>query len=398
MSRLFVPALLLGSVVLTDAALAIPAGRFREHAEKVTRQVERRAGARHKAEETIAQDKVRLEIDHAKAKYPKAVAAADAAALKAIQRHLAATSKHGDAPQVKLIEQAKSDFESSKTFEAHDVLLLQQTRQQWLKAREQAARTVLSAYDRGIKSYTKSKRVADADGLRRERDAFTRDNRLPPAGLPAGAVLYLTFEPDTITQPAAGQTLAADLSGSHQPVSLQNIDLTADGHPGSAARFNGSTSSIDCGPAAASRSFATGLTIAAYVRIDSPAAAAPLLSRAGPKDAADFSLYLSDSRPTFALTLADGAKAEVQTPKPLTAGEWHHVVATFDGRQVRLFVDGKIVATKPAKGKPAASGKPVILGVGDKAAGLPLAGSMDGVTVFERALAPSEVGAIVDSK
>lgn len=81
----------------------------------------------------------------------------------------------------------------------------------------------------------------------------------------------------------------------------------------------------------------------------------------------------------------------------LLDGRWHHVAGTFDGKELRIFVDGKGKGRKPLTGPFASSGKAMTAGCGfDGNAWFPFHGAIDEVAVFNRALAPGEIERIYD--
>lgn len=72
------------------------------------------------------------------------------------------------------------------------------------------------------------------------------------------------------------------------------------------------------------------------------------------------------------------------------AGEWHHYLGTYDGKQIKLYLDGKPVASKNAPGRILPSGDPLCIG------GLPdgqryLDGQMADIRFWNRVLLPEEV-------
>ena len=44
------------------------------------------------------------------------------------------------------------------------------------------------------------------------------------------------------------------------------------------------------------------------------------------------------------------------------SGRWHHVAGVFDGSEVRLYVDGELVAARPGHGSRRRNGLPLIIG------------------------------------
>lgn len=98
-------------------------------------------------------------------------------------------------------------------------------------------------------------------------------------------------------------------------------------------------------------------TIEAWVRPES------LAGRDAVVDQGEFGLRLEDGRAVFAARVgnrwADAAMPEGAT---LIAGEWAHLAGVFDGSEVRLYLDGALVATTPASGSIRASGQPLAIG------------------------------------
>ncbi|MBI2928666.1 MAG: LamG domain-containing protein [Verrucomicrobia bacterium] len=86
----------------------------------------------------------------------------------------------------------------------------------------------------------------------------------------------------------------------------------------------------------------------------------------------------------------------------LTPGAWHHVVGTFDGTALRLYLDGQLANASPSKFATAKPGKNFFLGcvLGDPNATDPnysrstfFPGQIDEVRVYGRALSEAEVKA-----
>ena len=76
-----------------------------------------------------------------------------------------------------------------------------------------------------------------------------------------------------------------------------------------------------------------------------------------------------------------------------TPGNWYHLVGTYDGTAVRLFVNGNLVAQTAASGSISAFGQPLYLGrYGARNSYLP--GVVDEVSIYNRAISSNEVVAI----
>lgn len=58
---------------------------------------------------------------------------------------------------------------------------------------------------------------------------------------------------------------------------------------------------------------------------------------------------LAEDHPQFVLRVG-GAQAKLNADEALSTGEWQHVAATYDGRRMRLYIDGDLVAARDQSG------------------------------------------------
>ena len=144
---------------------------------------------------------------------------------------------------------------------------------------------------------------------------------------------------------------------------------------------------------------ATGLTLAAWVRPTAlTTAEGRFISKADGVTGNQHYWMLSQINTTgvrFRLkTDAQATTATLASPAgQLTAGEWTFVAGTYDGNQMRLYVDGTEVASLPQSGRPALA-PTVPVALGDQPAGAgdrPFNGLLDEVTIWNRALTPAEL-------
>ena len=98
----------------------------------------------------------------------------------------------------------------------------------------------------------------------------------------------------------------------------------------------------------------------------------------------EFGLFAGGGVPNFSIHL-DGRYVDVRSDQPmLEPGKWHHVAGVFDGKEVRLYVDGRVVARASASGKRRTNNLPLLVGADVDAAGLGVShfdGLIDGVRV-----------------
>ncbi|MEN3943514.1 putative Ig domain-containing protein [Prosthecobacter sp. SYSU 5D2] len=90
---------------------------------------------------------------------------------------------------------------------------------------------------------------------------------------------------------------------------------------------------------------------------------------------------------TFGFWINDRGSNRVTTT--LTAGTWQHVVATYDGSTMRLYVNGALVSSNPFTGSINHSNTSVLIGGG--IADGPWKGGVDELLVYNRALTLAEI-------
>ena len=102
-------------------------------------------------------------------------------------------------------------------------------------------------------------------------------------------------------------------------------------------------------------------TIEAWMRAD---ALDGYRTIAGKTDDAEYILMLRRGRPHFVVHL-DGAYvfAGADSANAVAPGDcWHHLAGVFDGQEVRLYIDGRLIARKEAKGKRTLNDLPLLVG------------------------------------
>ena len=79
-------------------------------------------------------------------------------------------------------------------------------------------------------------------------------------------------------------------------------------------------------------------------------------------ESSEYGIFVDGAQPSFSVHLS-GKYATAKAPRALLAKDrWHHLAGVFDGTQVRLYLDGHLVASQPASGKRTPNSLPLVLG------------------------------------
>lgn len=101
------------------------------------------------------------------------------------------------------------------------------------------------------------------------------------------------------------------------------------------------------------------MTVEAWIRGDDYRGRRGLLART---ESSEHGIFVSNGRPGYFVHL-DGRYAEATAPEPvLETGRWHHVAGVFDGAEVRMYVDGELVARVPGSGRRTGNRLPFMIG------------------------------------
>jgi hypothetical protein len=96
----------------------------------------------------------------------------------------------------------------------------------------------------------------------------------------------------------------------------------------------------------------------------------------------EFGIFVNDGIPQFMVHL-DGKYSQAMAPSArIKAGQWHHVAGVYDGKEIRVYLDGKQVGELAASGKRTTNNLPLILGADPDGSGAPtdsISGLLDGV-------------------
>jgi hypothetical protein len=204
----------------------------------------------------------------------------------------------------------------------------------------------------------------------------------------AGPVFHWPLDESsgTVAQPIAGNTPGV-LSGGvlWDPLG---------GHHQGAARFDGVDDRILIGPCDLTNG-GGGITLSVWVKPDFVTAIERTLiaKTTGPQPADhQWSLsFVNASAVRFRLN-AGGTTTELSTsPSSIFSGTWYHIVASYDGTQMRIHVNGALMAATPKTGAIGmAPQSPASLGARSTGTA-PFSGWLDDARIYARALSDQEI-------
>jgi glucose/arabinose dehydrogenase/PKD repeat protein len=204
-----------------------------------------------------------------------------------------------------------------------------------------------------------------------------------PAAASPGLVLAYGFE-------ETSGTVANDSSPAKNNGTINGPVSTASGRFGRALSFDGVNDRVDV-PDSSSLDLTTGMTLEAWVKPTTISGwRTAILKERGTTDL-DYALYASNgSRPR--VENYTGVETGTNGTAGLPLNAWTHLAATYDGANLRLYVNGALVATKAASGPMPNTANPLRIG-GNAIWGEYFSGLIDEVRVYNRALSEAEVKA-----
>ena len=208
----------------------------------------------------------------------------------------------------------------------------------------------------------------------------TVDNSVPPP--PTGLVAAWSFN-------AGAGTTAADATGKGHTGTISGAAWSAAGKNGGALSFDGINDWVTVADAN-DLDLTNGMTLSAWVR---PSGAGADWQTVVLKESPGFMVYAlyadtDTNRPSGHVVI--GGDLDVRGTAQLAANTWTHLAATFDGANLRLYVNGALVATRAVAGSMSASTGVLRIG-GNATWGEWFGGLVDDVRVYNRALSQTEI-------
>jgi hypothetical protein len=185
-------------------------------------------------------------------------------------------------------------------------------------------------------------------------------------------------------------TTVTDSSGRGNNGTISAATWTTAGHSGNALSFNGTNSWVTVNDAA-SLDLTTGMTVEAWVKLTTVSGWRAVIIKETTGGLA-YGLYANTNLNRPAGVIHTSTDVNLYGTAALVANTWAHLATTYDGANLRLYVNGVQVASQAFTGSMPISASPLRIG-GDSVWGEFLSGVIDDVRVYNRALAGAEIQA-----
>ena len=183
-------------------------------------------------------------------------------------------------------------------------------------------------------------------------------------------------------------TTVTDSSGRGNNGTISAATWTTAGHSGNALSFNGTNSWVTVNDAA-SLDLTNGMTVEAWVKLTTVSNWRAVIIKETTGGLA-YGLYANTNLNRPDAVIHTSTDVNLYGTAALAANTWTHLAATYDGANLRLYVNGAQVASQAFTGNMPNSTSPLRIG-GDSVWGEFLNGVIDDVRVYNRALSVTEI-------
>ena len=76
----------------------------------------------------------------------------------------------------------------------------------------------------------------------------------------------------------------------------------------------------------------------------------------------EYGFFVSDGTPSFSIFLGDAYVDVAGERGSITTNTWHHMAGVYDGNQVRLYLDGNLIASQDAHASRRTNNLPLLIG------------------------------------
>jgi fibronectin type 3 domain-containing protein len=243
--------------------------------------------------------------------------------------------------------------------------------------------TGISYTDSGLAAGTYYYKVQAEDAAGNLSGASNQATAIVTAAAPTGLVAAYAFD-------EGSGTTTADRSGNNNTGTLSNTTWSTAGRFGNALFFNGTNARVNVNDSS-SLDLTSGMTLEAWVKpsvINANYQTTVLKEQPG--DLA-YALYANTGNGRPDTEAAIGGSARTATgPSSLPTGTWSYLTATYDGANLRLYVNGTQVVQQAASGLITTSTGALRIG-GNAIWGEWFTGWIDEVRVYNRALSAGEI-------
>jgi Concanavalin A-like lectin/glucanases superfamily len=207
-----------------------------------------------------------------------------------------------------------------------------------------------------------------------------------------GIVGYWTFDGPSLHWTT---NTADDVSGNGNTGSLISMSTTTSpvvGKIGQALRFDVNASSDISVPDAGTIDYVQNFSLSAWFKTSSVSADQILLQKTSGGfscSTANFLLYIQGSSQKVRLCISNSPVTAVLTSQTISPNTWYHVVATADGTNLKMYLNG-VLSNQNAQ-TAATTDTTDVLFIGNNGSNNNLQGRMDDVRVYNRVLSDSEI-------
>ena len=137
----------------------------------------------------------------------------------------------------------------------------------------------------------------------------------------------------------------------------------------------------------AEQGFSTAISVSAWAKLHGTGASQVFVNQGRANSCFTFYLYKGGVR--MLIAHEEGAYAHALAPKP-PAGEWTHYAGTYDGRVIKAYMNGELMATTPAVGRMTGEANDLFIGALNPRERF-LYGWLEDIRIWDRALSNAEV-------
>ena len=247
----------------------------------------------------------------------------------------------------------------------------------------------------GFLTYDRQVMKVDVDRIRAIHEAIISGANLDTAGGTGGAGQSGTAGAIGLWNFDEGSgTTAGDSSGQGNAGTLKGGAAWVPGYKGSGIGLNGNTSFVDMGRTVVDTS--KDFTVSAWVKLNNPGPKWETFVSEDGDTASAFFLQFSQANQRLAFSTTAGRALSQEAPQ---ANRWYHVVGVRSADSMKLFVDGALAGQLDTCIPSRATG-PLVVGRGKSGGGNVdfVNGIVDGVRVYDRALADADVAALYNEE